>query len=81
MAALLGLPSLAFTAAASTFYAALGGVWLATAGRRQQLLTGSRSVASLVANAALQLLVSLVLSVMWLLHIFLKIGQDFNMLP
>ena len=53
MAALLGLPSLAFTAAASTFYAALGGVWLATANRRQEVLTGSRTVAYIVAHAAL----------------------------
>ena len=50
------------TYAASAVYALLGAVWLITAGPRNALLRGGRGVTSVVTRAALQLLVSLVLS-------------------
>ena len=59
---ILGLPSLAVSAIASSLYASFGAIWLATEGPRATLLSTSQSAAAIVAKAALQLAVSLLLS-------------------
>ena len=49
-------------AVASLFYAVLGSLWLATAAPRNAIMQGSRSMAAILIRAALQLLLSLLLS-------------------
>ena len=57
------LPGLALSGLASAAYALGVALWVATSGPREVILEGSRSAASVVAKAALQLLVSLLLSI------------------